>query len=373
MNNTNLLLLGFCVIGALTGRLTWLVHLVCTTPPICAPIRVMCSGRIDPQFVLKALQGGADGVLIAGCHPGECHYVEGNIKALRRFVLLKRILRQMGIEEERVQLVWASASEGTLLAAAVDPDDRAIESFRPITLAANSAVRSQRLQRTGNGPGSRGGVRWPINPNWQCTGAAACGGCEVSVLNIGDKILKVDEIFDIAFFPCIADFKYGDVENYPDDYIDVCLFNGAIRNSENEELAHLLRKKSKVLVAYGSCSYEGCIPALSNLTTAEATFRAVYLDNPSTDNPDGITPQKTTQVPEGELTNSTFFNTVKSLDQVVPVDYYLPGCPPEPHQIWAVLEVVAAALLEGGRIAPARFYCWGQERCCLRGVSFRKG
>ena len=75
-------------------------------------IRLMCSGRVDPSFVLKALSEGADGVLIAGCHPGECHYVEGNIKALRRFVLLRHTLRQLGVEDERVQLVWASASEG---------------------------------------------------------------------------------------------------------------------------------------------------------------------------------------------------------------------------------------------------------------------
>ena len=183
--------------------------------------------------------------------------------------------------------------------------------------------------------------------------AASCGGCEISVLNIGDKILKVDEVFDIVFFPCIADFKYQDVRNYPDGYIDVCLFNGAIRNAENEEMAHLLRQKSKVLVAYGSCAYEGCIPALSNLTTAEATFKAVYLDNPSTDNPDGITPQLKTQAPEGELELPAFYNTVKSLDQVVNVDYYLPGCPPEPPQIWAVLEVVMAALLEGAALPPA--------------------
>ena len=88
--------------------------------PNMRPIRVMCSGRVDPQFVLKALREGADGVLIAGCHPGECHYVEGNIKALRRFVLLKQMLRQLGVEEERVQLVWAAASEGNVLAAAVN-------------------------------------------------------------------------------------------------------------------------------------------------------------------------------------------------------------------------------------------------------------
>lgn len=83
-------------------------------------IRVMCSARVDPQFVLKALREGADGVLIAGCHPGECHYVDGNVKTLRRLILLRQVLRQFGVEDERVQLVWASASEGTVFAAAVN-------------------------------------------------------------------------------------------------------------------------------------------------------------------------------------------------------------------------------------------------------------
>lgn len=95
-------------------------------------IRVMCSGRVDPQFVLKALLEGADGVLIAGCHPGECHYVEGNIKALRRYILLKRMLNQWGIEEERVQLVWASASEGNILADAVDRMTEQIRALGPL-------------------------------------------------------------------------------------------------------------------------------------------------------------------------------------------------------------------------------------------------
>jgi F420-non-reducing hydrogenase small subunit len=182
--------------------------------------------------------------------------------------------------------------------------------------------------------------------------ASSCGGCEISILNIHEHILTVDEVFDVAFFPCIADFKYKDVEGYPDGYIDVCLFNGAIRNSENEELARLLRRKSKIMVAYGSCSYEGCIPALSNLTTKEATFNAVYLDNPSIDNPDGIVPQVETKVPEGVLEIPSFYHTVKSLDQVIDVDYYLPGCPPEPPQIWAVLQVVVAGLLEGAPLPP---------------------
>lgn len=182
--------------------------------------------------------------------------------------------------------------------------------------------------------------------------ASSCGGCEISVLNIHENILIVDEVFNIAFFPCIADFKTSDVKGYPDGYIDVCLFNGAIRNSENEEMARLLRQKSKVLVAYGSCAYEGCIPALSNLTTKEETLNTVFLDNPTIDNPEGILPQPKFEVPEGELEIPVFYHTVKSLDQVVDVEYYLPGCPPEPPQIWAVLQVLVAALTEGAPLPP---------------------
>ena len=88
--------------------------------PNMRPIRVMCSGRVEPEMVLKALAYGADGVLIAGCHPGECHYIEGNLKTLRRHAMLQRLLIQFGIEPERVQILWASASEGPKLADAVD-------------------------------------------------------------------------------------------------------------------------------------------------------------------------------------------------------------------------------------------------------------
>ncbi|HEY5999376.1 MAG TPA: hydrogenase iron-sulfur subunit [bacterium] len=88
--------------------------------PSMRPIRVMCSGRVEPEFVLRALRDGADGVLIAGCHPGACHYVDGNLKALRRFALLQRLLDQFGVERERVQLVWVGAAEAAAFAAAVD-------------------------------------------------------------------------------------------------------------------------------------------------------------------------------------------------------------------------------------------------------------
>ncbi len=85
-------------------------------PPNVRLIRLMCSGRLDPTFVIKALSGGADAVLISGCHPGECHYIEQNYKALRRYHLLKRTLAQFGVEPGRIKLVWASAAEGDRLA-----------------------------------------------------------------------------------------------------------------------------------------------------------------------------------------------------------------------------------------------------------------
>ena len=88
-------------------------------PPNVRPIRVMCSGRVEPTFVLKAFASGADGVLICGCHPGDCHYMEGNYKTARRIPLLKKMLKQLGIEEERVCLEWVSAAEGARYATLV--------------------------------------------------------------------------------------------------------------------------------------------------------------------------------------------------------------------------------------------------------------
>jgi len=97
-------------------------------------IRVMCSGRVDPQFVLDAFAHGADGVLIGGCHPGDCHYQEGNYKTLRRFHLLKRLLRDMGIEEERIRLEWISAAEGDRVRAVIDDMVEKVRALGPLDL-----------------------------------------------------------------------------------------------------------------------------------------------------------------------------------------------------------------------------------------------
>ena len=188
-------------------------------------------------------------------------------------------------------------------------------------------------------------------PKFAMYWAASCGGCEIAVLNIHEKILDVDANFEVVFWPVAMDAKYKDVEAMDDGAITLCLFNGAIRNSENEHLAHLMRKKSKILVAFGSCACEGCIPALANLTTAKDIFEAAYT-GVSTENPLGTMPQTTWQVPEGELHIPKFYPVVKTLDQVVPVDYYMPGCPPESPQIAAVIDLVIQVLQGKATLPP---------------------
>lgn len=109
-------------------------------------IRVMCSGRVDPAFVLKALSLGADGVMVAGCHPGECHYIEQNYKAMRRYAMIKQLLRQMGLEEDRIRLIWASAAEGQQLAEAIDKFVADIKKLGPLKWPANWQEDGERLE-----------------------------------------------------------------------------------------------------------------------------------------------------------------------------------------------------------------------------------
>jgi F420-non-reducing hydrogenase small subunit len=178
--------------------------------------------------------------------------------------------------------------------------------------------------------------------------AASCGGCEIAVLGIDTHILDVAEHFDIVFWPCATDGKVRDVERLADGEIDVCLFNGGIRTSEQEYMAQLLRRKSKVLVAFGSCASEGCIPGLANLHSRESIFDNSYQETASTENPDRVRPQPKTDMPEGTLHLPVFYDTLRTLDQTVQVDYYLPGCPPEAPRIWEAI----VAILENKLPAP---------------------
>jgi len=182
--------------------------------------------------------------------------------------------------------------------------------------------------------------------------AAGCGGCEIAFLDIREKILDVDHAVDLVFCPCIMDTKYRDVEAMSDGEIDVTLFNGAIRNEENLHLAKLLRKKSKVLIAYGSCSSDGGISGLANLTSREEILNYVYKGSPSLANPENTIPQTKTKIKTGELTLPAMFDFVRTLEQVVDVDYKMPGCPPVADQTWAVVQAFLSKNLppKGSRI-----------------------
>ena len=188
-------------------------------------------------------------------------------------------------------------------------------------------------------------------PKFAMYWAASCGGCEIAVLNIGEKILDVDANFEPVFWPVAMDAKYKDVEEMEDGSILLTLWNGGIRNDENEHLAHLLRKKSQILVAFGSCATEGCIPGLANLSPLSEIFETAF-HTVSTDNPDNIYPQPVFQAPEGELTLPTMYPVLKTLAQVVDVDYYMPGCPPESHQIAAVIDLVIQVLQGKAELPP---------------------
>jgi F420-non-reducing hydrogenase small subunit len=189
--------------------------------------------------------------------------------------------------------------------------------------------------------------------------AASCGGCEIAVLDMNEKILDVVKIADIVFWPVALDVKYKDVESMPDKYIDITFFNGSIRNSEQEHMAKLLRKKSKTLVAFGSCAHEGCIPGLANLTDKREIFEYVYLKENSVVNPEGTIPQVKTQVKEGTLGIPEFYDTVKTLAQTVEVDYYLPGCPPPVKLINNAVDAIARNELppKGSVLAPLKAVC----------------
>jgi len=169
--------------------------------------------------------------------------------------------------------------------------------------------------------------------NW----ASSCGGCEIAIFELGTKLVDLANKIDIVFWPAIFDYKYTDLETMPDKSIDVTFFNGAIQNSENEHVARLVRAKSKLLVAFGACACGGGIPALANTTDRDQIFANSYMETPTTDNPENVLPQSKVEVREGELTIPEIYNTVKTLDQTVDVDYYVPGCPPVGEQVSKVL------------------------------------
>jgi len=188
---------------------------------------------------------------------------------------------------------------------------------------------------------------------------ASCGGCEEAVVDLAEDILKVVDAVDIVLWPVAMDFKKSDIEATADGSIAVSFINGAVRTSEQDEWVKMLRKKSGLVVAFGACSHLGGIPGLANLSSRQQLFDTVYIKTPTVNNPNKIYPQTICTVDEGELELPAIHEEVRTLDQVINVDYYLPGCAPPPNLIMdAVLAILSGNLPEKGTVlAPDKSLC----------------
>ena len=205
--------------------------------------------------------------------------------------------------------------------------------------------------------------------------AASCGGCDVATLDIEEKILDLVAIADIVFWPMTLDFKSTDLAEMKPESIDVCLFNGAVRNAEHEAMAKLLREKAKVMVAFGSCACFGGIPGLGNVANKALLHKTVYHDTPSTVNPGFVTPQTEVVTEAGKtLTLPEFRDTVKTLDQVVAVDYYVPGCPPVTNQVNEVVRLLTRYAETGDLPPQGAVFAFDKTLCdeCTRERAERK-
>jgi F420-non-reducing hydrogenase small subunit len=324
-------------------------------PPNTRVIRIMCSGRLDPQFVLTALRRGADGVLIGGCHPGDCHYQAGNYKCLKRYKLLKKYLAQLGVEDERVRLEWIAASEGDKVQRVTREMTEQLRKLGPLRLP---PIPEPKVAQSGNASPRREpspGGKPKVGFYW----CASCGGCEESVVDLAEDLLDVVGQVDFVFFPVAMDFKRKDVEAMADGEMAVCFINGAIRSSEQREMAELLRKKSQIVIAYGSCSQLGGIPGLSNQCNHADMLKYVYEGSPTVDNPRGVRPEPRHKAPEGEVELPTLDESVKALHQTVPVDYTIPGCAPPTQLLKNALANILAGNLppRGSVLAPDIAQC----------------
>ncbi len=333
-------------------------------------VRVMCTGRVEPAFVLQAFREGADGVLVAGCHPGDCHYVDGNLRAAARHGVLSRALEQSGIEPRRFRIAWASASEARAFAEVVRGMTEELRALGPLRYraraldAAADAIRiaphrlDPREERVA-APRAAGKPRVAFYWN------ASCGGCEEAVLDLGDAFAPLLAKVEVVLWPVALDFKKRDVEAMPDGGIDVALLNGAIRLTEQDEWAQLLRRKARVLVAFGACAHTGGVVGLGNMAEPRELLETAYRTLPSVSNPDAVLPGQPVRAAGHDLSLPVLLSSALPLEAVVQVDYTIPGCPPSPAVIGAAVDRILSGELPpaGAVLAPNAALC---ETCPRR-------
>jgi len=190
---------------------------------------------------------------------------------------------------------------------------------------------------------------------------STCSGCDIAILDLGGKLLDLIDLADIVYWPTAFDFKHSDLKELEDKEIDITLYHGTIRTTEHEEIARILRKKSKVLIAFGSCSCFGGIPGLCNLTDKQQIFNTVYCENLSVSNKENIFPEEKLLINKNKsITLPHLFDTGKTLKQLVEVDYFIPGCPP-PMQLIEGLIPLMRDVLEDARL-PEKGTVFGSKK-----------
>jgi F420-non-reducing hydrogenase small subunit len=316
-------------------------------------VRVPCTGRVEPAFVLQALREGADGVLIAGCHPGDCHYVDGNLRAHARHALLVRALEQAGIEPARVRLTWAGASEAEKFAAVVREMTAELTALGPLDYQRRAldsvddalAVAPPHLDDL---EALRAAPRAPGKPRVAFYWNASCGGCEEAVVDLGEGFADLAERVEILLWPVAMDWKRADVEAMPDGHLDVAFLNGAVRLTEQDDWAALLRRKARTVVAFGACAHLGGVVGLGNLSEPADLLDTAYRRQPTVVNPEGPLPGEPFSDGGHDLTLPALLSRTLPLAEAIPVDYVIPGCPPSP----AVIAAAVAQLLGDAPLPP---------------------
>lgn len=190
-------------------------------------------------------------------------------------------------------------------------------------------------------------------------GLGACAGCDAAFIDLNAAMLDVADAVDIVLWPLAMDFKYSRIRAMQDGEIALSILSGSVRNSDHREMADLLRKKSRFVLAMGACACFGGTPGLANFRGRDDIFNWVYRDAPTVVNPSGSFPQPETDLGGRKLTLPRFFEHVFTLDQVVDVDYYLPGCPPPPELTANAIHAVLSGDLppKGSTLALRKALC----------------
>lgn len=187
----------------------------------------------------------------------------------------------------------------------------------------------------------------------------SCGGCDEAVVDLNEAILDVADAVDIILWPVALDFKYHHIRAMEDGEIALSIINGHVRNSEHEEVAKLLRQKSQLVLSFGACACFGGTPGMANFINKETIFNWVYRDAPTVVNPKKNVPLPESTVNGKTLTLPAMYERVNALNQIIDVDYYLPGCPPPPDLILNAVTAVLENKLppKGSTLAPHKSLC----------------